>query len=322
VRAKFLRVCGFFLIASLLVLQEACGYWVWTPTTKKFINPKYAVKDTPKEQFDWAMNFFNAKDYSHAADEFEKLVKHYEYSDYAADAQYYAGLSYENQGKYYFAFQRYQKVIDEYPHSARFDEVIEREFRIGNIYLSKINSKLLGTEIMTPLDRAIEIFRKVAENSPYGPYADKAQYRLGLSYKRAELYEEAILAFQRLLDEYPASELAEKARYEVASCAYKASLKPAYDSGPTEKAITVFKEFVESNRDKELEKEADETLKRLTDNMAEKSFSIAKFYEKQKHYASAIVYYKEVLERYPTTSFAKEAASKIEVLKNKAEKRK
>src|SRR3989338_11706230 len=89
-----------FMLAAIFS-DAAQAYWIWTPETKKFINPKYAVKDSPKEQFDWAMSFYDAKDYQRAASEFERLTKHYEYSEYASRAQYYAGLCYENMDKYY-----------------------------------------------------------------------------------------------------------------------------------------------------------------------------------------------------------------------------
>ncbi|MEI6863356.1 MAG: hypothetical protein WCK38_03050, partial [Candidatus Omnitrophota bacterium] len=65
----------------------ADAYWLWTPDSKKFVNPKYAVKDSPKEQYDWAMSFYEAKDYQRATAEFEKLTKNYEYSEYAARSQ-------------------------------------------------------------------------------------------------------------------------------------------------------------------------------------------------------------------------------------------
>ena len=61
------------IAALFLFSNTAWAYWVWTPGTKKFINPKNAVKDSPKEQFDWGMNFYNAKDFQRAATEFEKL---------------------------------------------------------------------------------------------------------------------------------------------------------------------------------------------------------------------------------------------------------
>lgn len=307
--------CGAFLnICAAVFVAPSDAYWVWTPETKKFINPKYAVKDTPKEQFDWAMGFYDAKDYNRAATEFDKLTKHYEFSEYAPKAQYYAGLSYENMGKYYIAFQNYQKAIDNFPHIENMDEINAREFNIAGIYAKKDNPKILGTDIMTSTDRAIEIYRKVAENAPFGPLADKSQFKMGEALKGANRYEEATLAFQKIIDDYPDSELAAKAQYEVAYCAYRASLQPAYDAGPTDRAIQIFEEFAASSKDTKLSEEAAATMKRLKDKAAEKSMLTARFYEQQNHPKSAIIYYQDVLDRYPDSVHAAAAKAKIEQL--------
>ena len=297
--------------------DAAQAYWIWTPETKKFINPKYAVKDSPKEQFDWAMSFYDAKDYQRAASEFERLTKHYEYSEYASRAQYHVGLCYENMGKFYIAFQNYQKAIDNFPHIENIDEIIAREFNIGKLYADKDNPKIFGTDIMTSLDRAIEIYKKVVDNAPYGKLADEAQFNMAEALKGSERYDEAILAYQKIIDDYPASSFRERAQYEVAYCAYRASLKPAYDVGPTDKAIEAFEEFARSSRSEELSKEAGETIRRLKDKAAVKSLLTARFYESQKHYSSAIVYYQDILDRFPESSFADEARAKIDELKKK-----
>ena len=165
--------------ALFLFSNTALAYWVWTPGTKKFINPKNAVKDSPKEQFEWAMTFYNAKDYQRAATEFDKLTKQYEYSEYASKAQYYVGLCYENMNKFYIAFQNYQKAIDNFPHIENIDEIVAREFNIANMFAVKESPKVLGTDILTSLDRSIEIYKKVVENAPYGRLADEAQYSMG-----------------------------------------------------------------------------------------------------------------------------------------------
>ncbi|MBN1526194.1 MAG: tetratricopeptide repeat protein [Candidatus Omnitrophica bacterium] len=306
-----------FIIAGLVFSAAASAYWVWTPETKKFINPKYAVKDTPKEQFDWAMSLYEAKDYKRAAVEFEKLVKHYEYSEYASKAQYYAGLSYESMGKYYAAFQNYQKTVENFPHVENIDEIIEREYHIANRYMAKSSPKLLGTDILTSADRAVEVYKKVVENAPFGKYADLAQYNMGMALKREERYDEAIDAFQKVSEDFPASRLAEKARYEAAQCAFKASLKPAYDAAPTAKAIRTFEEFASANRDSELSKEAEKTVHRLKDRGAEKSFMTAQFYEKLKKYKGAMIYYQDIVDRFPDSSFAMTAQAKIDVLRGK-----
>jgi len=306
------------IIAGVAVLflfsNTAWAYWVWTPGTKKFINPKNAVKDSPKEQFEWAMTFYGTRDYQRAATEFEKLTKQYEYSEYAAKAQYYVGLCYENMNKFYIAFQNYQKAIDNFPHIENMDEIVAREFNIANLFVTKESPKVLGTDILTSLDRAIEIYKKVVDNAPYGRLADEAQYRMGAAMKKAERYDEAIQAFQKIIDDYPTATFVDKAKFEVADCAYKASLKPAYDAEPTARAIKAFEDFSRENRDRSLSKEADKTVQRLKDKAAEKSLLTAQFYEKVGRYQAAVVYYKDVINSYPESSFVNLARSKVEAL--------
>ena len=319
------NVVYIIIISIILCLSffaaAANAYWIWTPESKKFVNPKYAAKDSPKEQFDWAMNFYDSKDWTRAAVEFEKLTKQYEYSEYASKAQYYMGLCYENMGKFYAAFQSYQKVIDNYPHVENIDDIIGKELQIGDIYMDKDNPRIMGADVVTSSDRAGEIYKKVVDNAPFGKFADEAQFKLGLALKRMETYEEAIDAFQKVIDNFPSSQFVEKSRYELAECAYRASLKPAYASEPTERAIKVFEDFTESSKNKELAVRADSTIKRLKDKAAEKSFMTAKFYQSQKRYESAIIYYQEVLDKYPDSYFAKESKAQIGLLKKKRAKK-
>lgn len=309
-------IIGVFVFANL-----SYAYWIWTPETKKFTNPKYAVKDSPKEQFDWAMSFYDARDFQRAATEFEKLAKQYEFSEYASKAQYYVGLCYENMNKYYIAYQNYQKAIDNFPHTANTEEILAREFAIANLYLDKSGSKILGADIMAPFDRAVEIFKKVVENAPYGKYAEEAQFKLGEALKKSERYEDAVQAFHKLVENYPKSKLAAQAMYEESHCAYKASLRPAYDAAATDNAIKTFEKFVDKNKDADLAENADSTMKRLKDNVSEKSFRAAEFYEARGKTQAAIIYYQDVIDTYPESTFVDRAKAKIEALKERGTKK-
>ncbi len=305
-------------ITSLAMPGKAAAYWLWTPESKKFINPKYAAKDSPKEQFDWAMTFYDSKDFKRAGEEFEKLTKFFEYSEFAGRAQFYVGLCYENQGKPYPAYLAYQKAIENFPHLDNIDEIIEKQYNIGVAFLNKDTTKIMGTEIMSPADKAAEIFRKVVDNAPYGPLAATSQYSLGQALKQIESYEEAMQAFQKIIDNYPTSLYYDKAKYEVAYCAYLSSLKPQYAQEPTEKAIKAFQEFADSNQDSDLTMEAKQTVERLRYKGAEKSYGTAEFYERQKKYKSAILYYRDIIDRFPDSSFAPVAKVKIDELSIKA----
>lgn len=311
----------FSLVSISVISGVANAYWIWTPETKKFTNPKYAVKDSPKEQFDWAMSFYNAKDFQRAATEFEKLAKQYEFSEYASKAQYYVGLCYENMNKYYMAYQNYQKAIDNFPHIANTEEILAREFAIANLYLSKPGPRILGTDIMAPLSRAVEIFKKIVENAPYGKFAEESQFKLGEALKKSERYEEAVQAFHKIIEDYPKSKLVTQAMYEESNCAYKASLKPAYDAAATDNAIKTFEKFVDKNKDADLAKNVDATMKRLKDNVSEKSFKAAEFYEARGKAQAAIIYYQDVIDAYPESAFVSRAKAKIETLKARGTKK-
>jgi len=314
----FLVILCYCVVNSSLLY----AYWIWTPQSKKWVNPKYAPKGTPRDQYDWAMQFFLAKEYPKAIGEFKKFIKAYPQSELAPDAQYYIGRSYEESREYYAAFSAYQKVIDIYPRSELTDEIIERQYRIGNLYFSGEKEKVLGVAIIPAIDKALEIFEKVVNNSPYGKYADLAQFKIGECYKKNAQYKEAAEAFGKIVGDYPKSLLYEQAKYEVASCTYKMSLKPHYDQAPTEEAIKEFEEFVKIKDKGETVKDAEEALVRLQERKAESLYETGHFYESSKHYESAIIYYREIVDDYPKTSWAKKAFNKVTELEKRIEARK
>ena len=307
------------LIITLLFISSVSSfaYWVWTPKTGKWVNPKYAVKDTPKEQMDWATGFYEAAEYKKAISEFEKLIVNYPNSIYSPQAQYCIGRSHQEIEDYYQAHLAYQKTIDKYPYNERVNEIIERQYKIGSIFLGGQKAKIMGMEILPATDKAVEILTKVVENAPYGRYADLAQFKIGEAHKNQEFYEEAVLAYQKLIDDYPSSPLAEDAKYQIALCTYYVSRDPYYDQEFTDRAIQEYQELIKKTSDIELYKEARETLTRLREKKAKSAFETAKFYERTGHYKSAIIYYKEVVENYGDTSIAAEALEKMTELEKK-----
>jgi len=296
-------------VALLLSIQPAAhAFWIWTPGEKKLENPKYAVKDTPEEQFAWAMKFYQEKDYKQAAEEFSRLARAFQNSDLAPEAQYYAGRSYDAGNRHYQAFKAYQRTVDLYPFTTRVDEIIEREYKLGEFFFEKSRGNLMGMDLMMDLDWAVEIFTKVRENAPFGPYADKAQYMIGESYKKAQQYQEAIPAFQRLMEEYPSSYLYDYAQYELAQCTYLASRSPEYDQNLTDEAIREFSKFAATGSDPDVTEVAEDTLMMLKEKKAQSILKTALFYQKQKRYKSAAIYFNEVIKEFPETDTSKEAS--------------
>jgi len=311
-RIAIIIIAVFFALS----LSPAYAYWIWTPKTGKWINPKTAVKPTPKEQFDLSRGFYDIKKYEDAKREFRKLLKAYPKSLEAAESQYYLGLIEDDQGNLYEAYESYQKIIDKYPFSERIPQIIEREYKIGEAFMSGQKRKALGVPL--PVENpAIEIFSKVIENSTYGPWAAPAQYKLGLVLKGLLRYYEAEDAFNKVVSNYPDSEWAAPAKFQIASCRAAVSRGPEYDQGSAGEAKEKFEEFVKEHPDAVLSSEAQKNIEQLKEKEAASNYNIARFYEKQKAFEAAKVYYKDVIDNYPDSGWAGKALERMQVLEKK-----
>ena len=59
IMASVVLVLSLFLAAS-----SVHAFWIWTPESGKWINPKYDAKPSPQEQLNYADGFFAARRYA------------------------------------------------------------------------------------------------------------------------------------------------------------------------------------------------------------------------------------------------------------------
>jgi len=305
-----------FFLTTFIPVQKAFSYWIWTPKTGKWVNPKYAPRPTPQEQLEYALSFYKENKYKDAERELKSTLKYYPKSAEAAESQYYLGIVYEAQERYYEAYQAYQKVIDKYPFSERIQEIIEREFKLGEKFMSGEKRKFAGVNL--PVENpAIEIFTKIVANSQYGPLAAIAQYKLGLVLMGLARYSEADDAFSKVISSYPTSEWAEAAKYQLAACQSKQSQGPEYDQMAMQGAKEKFEVFVKEHPEAALSKDAEKNIAELKNKEAEANYNIAVFYEKQKAWDSARTYYQTVMDTYPESQWAKPAEKKVKEIEER-----
>ncbi len=312
----------FLLLIIPLVLLTFCqasqAYWIWSPDIGKWVNPKKSAKDTPEAQFAWAIEFYNKKEWDRALEEFEKLPAVFPSSRLAAEGVYYSGLCWEEKQDLAKAADAYQKLVDRYPYSDRIKDAVKREFDIANQFALGEKMKVLGIPVLSGQEKAIELYKHIVKNAPFGSYGPEAQFQIGEVYKAQGEYEEAQKAFQTVVVEYPNSELVSEARYQIATCSMEASKKAQYNEQYAQRAIEEFQGFKSSfPNDQQQVVEADEAIKALRTKKALTSFETAEFYERQKKYKSAKVYYVEVVEKYADTSVAERARKKLEEMSKK-----
>lgn len=301
------------LLSIFLTTSPGYAFWIWTPKTGKWVNPKYAVKPTPQEQLEFALDKFKSNDPKGAKIEFNKLIRYFPRSFEASEAQYYLGRVEQIQDNFYEAYLAYQKVVDKYPFSERIQEIIEREYKIAEAFMAGKVREVMGMRL--PVENpAIEIFGKVIKNSTYGPLAAVAQYKLGLVLMSLGRHLEAEEEFQKVISNYPSSEWVDAARYQIALCKASVSKGTDYDHTATSEAREMFEEFVKEHPDAKLSEDAQEHIEQLKEKEAKGNFDIASFYEKQKAYNAARIYYNFVIENYPRSIWAARSLEKLQAL--------
>lgn len=308
-----------FLLFLALGSSSAQAYWVWSPEEGKFVNPEGASQDSAEEQYDYAMQFYKEKNLDEALKQLENLIKKYPAARVAAEAQYRRATIYEEKGDFWRAFQTYRDLVESYPHSDRIEEVMEREFKIGNVFFSGKKAKFMGLEILPSLPRAAQIFEHIVATSPYGSYGDEAQFRLGLTRKKSGQFAKAMESFQYLIEQYPESEFIPEARYQLAESSFLNSAASFRDERALDQAAANVDKYLSRYGTSEEAEKAAKLRQAIDEKNAEKNFIIGHYYEKQKHLESALIYYTDVAKRYPKTRWGVKAEDRMKALKQPVE---
>ena len=185
------------------------------------------------------------------------------------------------------------------------------------MFLSGKKRKILGLSIGNMLDAAIEIFASVIRSAPYGKYTARAQFDIGLAREKQGLPDAAITAYQAVIDKFPNEPLAADAQYQIGYLWYAAARAGTKDPNAVSKAKTGFQDFLFRYPHSEKAQQARENLARLDIKATSDSFGIAKFYDKQKNYRAAIIYYNDVIRQQPGSSQGDEAKKRIDELRSK-----
>ena len=297
----------------MLSEKESKSAWIWTPESGRWINPQYSIKETPQEQYEWAMRILELGEYNQAIKQFKRLIKKFPQSPYAPKSQYAIGLAYERQGKIRKAIEEYHKVAESYPYSPVVSDVIEAEYRLGNILLTREGGDTWQkiTTYEGNYELAGQVFEQTIKISPFGPRAPEMQYKSGEAYFKAKKYEEAITKYKKVLDNYRESEWVDEAIFKVGLSAEVKSLDTPRDQTQTEEAIKWFSEYLKKYPKGDKAKEVKERLDNLLDKKARKIYETGEYYEKRGEKESALIYYRRLLREFPETSWADKSRVKL-----------
>ena len=305
--------------AVLLITPAKCpAPIVYRPGEGWEVKGSATPASTPKDQIEQGKEFEKVQKWDDAMSSYRMLLKRWPTSIHAGEAQFRIGYCQEQQRDYYRAFLSYQKVAENYQGFDKFDELIQRQYKIGNLFLAGERVKFFFIKTFPSMDRAVEIYEKVLKNAPYSEIAPSAQMAIGYAREKQKQYDDAVAAYRKLIEKYPNCSLTEEAYFNVGLAYYRASTRAEYDQGYANKAVDAFNEYMAKYSNGSKAAVARDHIVKVQTDQARGLFEVAHFYDKQKDYTAALVYYNELIARHPRSTYAEEAKARVELLRRLA----
>ena len=270
-----------------------------------------------KDQLAVAEEAFTAKNYSTTLHAAHRILRVWPLSDYAPRAEYLVGRCLEVKHKDESAFNAYQKIIEKYPKSGEYNEVLQRQYEIGNRFLGGQWFRIWDILPLYPsMDETAGLFGKIVANGPYSEVAPLAQLRIGAAREKQKDYSAAVHAYELAADRYHHQpEIAADAMYRAGVSWEKQADTAEYDQGAAAKAIAAYSDFMAFYPDDKRVADAQKALVKLKGEQVRGSFKIAQFYEANRKWAGAVVYYNDVLRLDASSPLAAQARQRIDALK-------
>jgi outer membrane protein assembly factor BamD len=314
-----LRTPFVFVAAGLICASSAPASIIFKPGEKaKYVAPgEEEISGNAEQLFHIGQEAEQKGNLKRAIKAYRTLVKKHPKDALAPGAGFRAAQLQEQTRDLMGAAEAYRWIMQAYPTDSHFAESMEGQFRIGETYLNGKKVKFLGISVANALDRAVEIFAAIIRNAPYGKYTARAQFDIGLAREKEGANDAAIQAYQAVVDKFPSDPVAVDAQYQIGYIWFSAARQGTKDYAATEKARTAYQDFLFRFPNSEKSAQAKSNLALLQRKQTSTSFLIAKFYDKQKYYRAAVIYYNEVIRQQPGSTESERAKKRIDQLRAK-----
>src|SRR4051794_36288036 len=160
-------------------------------------------------------------------------------------------------------------------------------------------------------ERAAKLFDEVERQHPYSVWARRAQLMSAFNYYLAKKYTDAVSSAQRFVTIHPGNAEAPYALYLIAMSYYQQIADVTRDQATTQQASDAFGELIRRYPDTRYAADARLKLDLITDHLAGKEMEVGRFYERSGNWLAASLRFREVVDKYQTSSHSPEALERL-----------
>ena len=162
------------------------------------------------------------------------------------------------------------------------------------------------------IDDAIAGFEKLTLDLPArDTLLSRAHYWLGMAHEKKEEHILAAQSFTRLMEAFPDDTLADDALLLAGKAYRKLWRKSSLDATYGESALSTFNTLLALYPNSDKRAEAEKNVAPLESEFAKKDYETGVHYFRRKAFDSAILYFKDVVKKYPATDYARKSQLKL-----------
>lgn len=154
-------------------------------------------------------------------------------------------------------------------------------------------------------------FDEVERQHPYSNWATRAQLMAAYGHYLENRYDDAIVALDRFIQLHPTNKDVAYAYYLKGLSYYEQISDVARDQKMTELALSTLDELVKRFPNSKYARDAKLKIDLTYDHLAGKEMEIGRYYHKKGHYLAAINRFRNVVDRYQTTTHVPEALHRL-----------
>lgn len=215
------------------------------------------------------------------------------------------------QGKLTKAVRQYEKFLDDYPASPLRDAALQREFGIASDFLAGRRKRMLLVLNLRRYDEGVKIMEKISDRAGNSDIAKRASMAVARSFENRRKYEEAYLKWSEIQTRWPNGQIAKEALLEMAKTKYATYRGPVYDATGLISAKSYYENFKLRYPQEAQQLQVDDTLSRISEQLAEKQLGIAEYYDRTQSKGPANMYYQMVIDEWPQSKAARTAREKL-----------
>ncbi len=254
-------------------------------------------------------------EYGKAITEFEVILDYYKLSPQAPEALLLIGRCEEANNNPRDAFDRYQKLIENYPQSPLYTQAIDSQFRMASDAASgKIKGKMFWGLWEVTMDSTVVIkwMSTVIQNAPYDSKAPDAAMDLANYFISRDEELKAIAALSALVEKYPSSKLAPTAQLKLAELWASSASRGKESLVNLGRAQECFEEYTLLYPDSKDKAKVQARIRDMKSLMVNEQLRLATFYlERSKEYSSAIFMLEDVIRQEKINPEAAATARKL-----------